>query len=650
MNQLTEWIILFVAFSMIAFSAKQIGAYFVRFRLPLITGFLFAGMLAGPFVLNFISTDAIERLLFVEEASLAFIAFAAGSELYLKALRSSLKSIAGVTLGNTIALPLLGSGVVFLLSDYIPFMQGLPVPHRIGIALLAGAILMARSPSSAIAIVNELRAKGPFTRTTLGVTMVTDVLVIVIFAINLELADALLTGVGIGFEFVLLLVAELSVSVLLGFLLSRLLLLTLARRWGVYAKAAVFLVLGYGVFVLSTFLRHWTAEHFAFEFLLEPLLVNMIASFLVTNFSPFRDEWAHILEEISPAIYIVFFTITGASLALDVLAATWVVALMLFVVRLVGLFVGSFVGGTAVGDPPLHNRISWLTYVTQAGVGLGLAKEVAVLFPEFGGEFATEMVSVIVISQIIGPPLHKWAIHRVKEAHTKARPGEFDGVRDAIIFGFDPQALALARQLESHNWQVKIACTDLAYMPPLQETGIPVELVGQFSPEHLRAAGLQNADALVCLLSDEENYQICETVYEHFGTKTMVVRLNERANLEKFHALGVLIVEPGTAIVSLLDHFVRSPSAASLLLGMAEDQDVVELEVRDAHLHGVTLRDLRLPLDTLILSLSRNGHTIITHGYTQLELGDKVTIVGSPASLEKVVLQFSGDRPQAIRR
>ena len=46
-------------------------------------------------------------------------------------------------------------------------------------SLLAGTILAARSPSSAIAIINEMRARGPFVKGVLGVTLVKDVLIVV---------------------------------------------------------------------------------------------------------------------------------------------------------------------------------------------------------------------------------------------------------------------------------------------------------------------------------------------------------------------------------------------------------------------------------------------------------------------------------------
>tara|TARA_B110001452_G_scaffold143983_1_gene119717 strand:+ start:771 stop:1100 length:330 start_codon:yes stop_codon:yes gene_type:complete len=59
-------------------------------------------------------------------------------------------------------------------------------------AMCAAVVAIARSPSSAIAVVAEARADGPFTQTVLGVTMMTDVVVIVLFTACIELGDMVL--------------------------------------------------------------------------------------------------------------------------------------------------------------------------------------------------------------------------------------------------------------------------------------------------------------------------------------------------------------------------------------------------------------------------------------------------------------------------
>ena len=83
MPYLTQLTIFLASFLIVALASQRIGQFFARVHLPLISGFLFAGILAGPYVLGLISTELTENLRFVDEISLAVIAFAAGSELYL---------------------------------------------------------------------------------------------------------------------------------------------------------------------------------------------------------------------------------------------------------------------------------------------------------------------------------------------------------------------------------------------------------------------------------------------------------------------------------------------------------------------------------------------------------------------------------------
>ena len=109
---------------------------------------------------------------------------------------------------------------------------------------------------------------------------------------------------------------------------------------------------------------------------------------------------------------------------------------------------------------------------------------------------------------------------------------------------------------------------------------------------------------------------------------------------ERFKELGVLVVEPRTAVVSLLEHFVRAPVGTSLLLGRDEGQDMIDQKVRNPNISGLTLRDLRLPLDVLVLSMERDGHTLVSRGFTKFQLGDRVTMVGPRRKLEEVILRF----------
>jgi Kef-type K+ transport system membrane component KefB/Trk K+ transport system NAD-binding subunit len=645
----TDYIILLLTFGIVALASEKIGAFFARARLPLITGFLACGVVVGPFVLGLLPSDTPQKMKFLDQLCLVYIAFAAGNELRLNELRSRIRSIAWITFGLVVTTFTLGSISVFLLSSHIPFMKELSTAGRIAVAILAGTILVARSPSSAIAVIAEMRAKGRFTQVALSVTIVMDVVVITLFSICSSVAGSLFVGASMSFGFILALLFNLGASGLLGGVLGKVLQGILRSRWQPAVKTTLILLGGFGVFLLSSWLRSQGHQKFGFEVHLEPLLVCMIAGFLVANYTKCRAEFGRLLGDVGPTIFIVFFTLTGACLDLKVLATTWGIAVILFFVRLLGIFIGSSGGGMLAGDPWRHSRVNWMAFVTQAGVGLGLAKAAAEMFPQAGLPFATIMTAVIVLNQILGPPLFKWVITLVGESHRKQDERSFDGEHDAVIFGLRDQSIMLAKELQLEGWKVTVASRRAEARDELsvETDGVHILPINGISLEDLKPLQLEKVEAVVLMLSDEENYAVAEMAYEKFGTNDVVVHLNDRANYERFQELGAHIIDPSTAVVELMENFVTSPDAASLLMGMDEGLDVIGVEVQDPDLDGLAVRDLRLPPGVHVLSLRRRGEVILCSGYTHIALGDYVTVAGPIDSLEKLKLYFYADRDRA---
>lgn len=200
--------------------------------LPLVTGYLAAGVIAGPYALGLMPKSNIRSLRFVDEVCLAFIALTAGSKLRLETLNENGRTIASITAGLVMCEYTFGAGAVFLLSPYIEFMADMsarqvhshvPSSRRVNlyyiqsshyqtcplrflcqiaaVALLAGALLVARSPASAIAICKEIRASGTFTRIVLGVTVVMDLVVIELFAVGCGVCMLYILYRPVNFEF-----------------------------------------------------------------------------------------------------------------------------------------------------------------------------------------------------------------------------------------------------------------------------------------------------------------------------------------------------------------------------------------------------------------------------------------------------------------
>ena len=98
-------------------------------------------------------------------------------------MRLYYRAVLSVMSGLVLVTFLLCGSAAFALAPLIPFMASMSTPQRLGCALLFGCLSVARSPSSAIALVTELHARGPFTTVMLAVTVVMDVVVIVLFTV-----------------------------------------------------------------------------------------------------------------------------------------------------------------------------------------------------------------------------------------------------------------------------------------------------------------------------------------------------------------------------------------------------------------------------------------------------------------------------------
>jgi len=638
MPQVPDIIIFSVSFFLVALAAKQIGKFFSSYGLPYITGYLLAGALAGPFILGMLPKEASEELRYIDDISLAVIAFIAGSELYLKELRSRLGTILTNAAGIVVfAFSLIGTALFFAQS-FIPFTAAYPFMTKLAVSLLGATILLALSPASTIAVIQEVKAKGAFSKTVLSITVVMDVVIIVMFALSVAFAGAMIDGDPVTVSFIVILLVDIVLALLAGFVMGKFIGLVLSTPLNKVVKAAALIMLGYLVFEASYFVPEWAYQATGFKIKIEPLLIAMVAGFTVTNFTRYRQPFEDLLHDISPYVYVAFFALTGVALKLDVLLATIGIATILFLVRMVAIIIGTYVGGTIAGEAPDFRKWAGLGLITQAGIALGLARETAVAFPDtLGGEFATLIISVVVLNEVFGPMFLKFALRKVGEAQTPSG----DPNRHLVILGVEPQSIALARQMSADGWTVIVADTSKKHIDPLALEDVDVRHIEAIDVDSLSKLVKKSSTALVTMMPDDAaNYEACKLVSEAFGVESMVVRLRDASLRDKFLNIGVRVLDPASAMVNLFHQYLRAPEAVNLLLLQDPDHDVMQVRVAEKAIDGLPLRDLRLPADVLILEILRDGQVIVPHGFSTLKMADEVTIVGSPNSLSEVVLKL----------
>lgn len=206
-----------------------------------------------------------------------------------------------------------------------------------------------------------------------------------------------------------------------------------------------------------------------------------------------------------------------------------------------------------------------------------------------------------------------------------------------IVVGAGKVGFYLAKTLLEHGHTPLVIEQDQAHCRrAADELGIPVTCGDGSSADTLRAAGAEGADAIVTATgADQTNLIACQTARRLFGVKRTLSRVNDPGNLAVMKKLGVDVPVSSTDILArTLEREVDASSIQSLISLNRGEATISQLTLPDdSPLDGEAVKDLRLPAECVLISVTRRGDLIIPRGPTKLRGGDRLLVlVGASAT------------------
>ncbi len=379
-------------------------------HLPRVSGYLVAGLILSPSFTHVLPKAMITHgLSSITETVLGVIAYSIGGSLVYHRLKHLGRSILSITFIQTAGAFLF---TALCLRWCLPFITdlsytGLDVDRlHWAVALTIGAISAATAPGAVLAIISELRAKGPFTTTLLGVIALDDGLTIVFFALAGTIAHSLLNpGSASLAKVVLLPLWEIGLSVCLGTAagLALKFLARLARR----RESLLMVVLGIICFTSGL----------ALVIHVSPLLSNMIAGFFIANLERRHHQLFNVVEQVEEPLFGLFFSLAGAHFDIEIIKAAGLLALFILFVRMAGKQIGTWAGARISNASPEVRKYLGLGLFPQAGVTVGLVLVAKDFFPvQVGDVVVNAVIASVILNELIAPPMVTFAIKRAGEA------------------------------------------------------------------------------------------------------------------------------------------------------------------------------------------------------------------------------------------
>ena len=359
----------------------------------------------------------------------------------------------------------------------------------------------------------------------------------------------------------------------------------------------------------------------------EVILGAFLAGAIISLVKPPQDEeLEHQLNVIGYGFFIpIFFIMVGVEFNLAALIGSptaLILAALLVLAAVVVKFIPALIfkltyswrqafGAGAI----LSARLSLIIAASAIGLRLGIITESI--------NSAIVLVSLVTVS--IAPLIFSKLIPSADENQNRL----------IIVVGAGNLGIQVAEHLHKHHDEVLVVANTPEQQARVEHSGVEAIIANPDQDDPRLAPYYERAQAVVCVYSDPERaFQVCQQARVVYGIDHVVARVDNPQDLPRFQNLGVVTSNAALDQAVLLAMLVRNLSLFNLLTSTDDDKDICEVTItKDLHF-GQQIRDLKLPGDLLIVSLQRGGEMIIPTGGTELERGDKLSILGKYACVE----------------
>ncbi len=365
-----------------------------RLRIPMVVGYIVAGVILGKSGLNIISADSTNIL---TNVALGFIGFGIGSQLKYSTLKKLGSSIIFISCLEALgAFILVGLGVWLLTG-------------KLYLGLVFGSLASATAPAATVDVLEEYHSSGPLTTTLLAVVGIDDGISLLLFGFGISIAQCMLScnaSITAGLISPLVEIGgAIAVGVAMGYVFARLV------KW--MNNKTETLILAAGMVILACGI----ADTFRFSL----IMTNMVMGITISNMVSLRiNRIQEAVQGFSPPIYVLFFVLVGARLQIGLIPKMGIIGIAYIILRAGGKFGGAYLGALISKAPATVRKYLGLGLFSQAGVAVGLSLAAANILatPETKG-LGDLVINVIAattfVVQIIGPPLTKIAIVKAGE-------------------------------------------------------------------------------------------------------------------------------------------------------------------------------------------------------------------------------------------
>lgn len=409
-----------LSISVAMFAGLMMTRALKKLHLPDVTAYLVAGVLIGPCLLGalkvpglgFNSYEQLDGLSVISDLALGFIAFSIGNEFRLEQLKETGRQAFIVGIAQAVVTAIVVDLALLVVHFIMP--QAMTIPA----VLTLGATAAATAPAATLMVVRQYKAKGPLTDLLLPIVALDDAVGLILFAVSFGVAKALSSGAVDVYTIIINPSLEIFASLLLGAVAG----LGLSHIEKFFHSNTNRLAMTIGFVFLTVALSMLSIPIGPATLGFSSLLVCMMLGTVFCNLCPLSQEIMDNSDRWTAPLLVLFFVISGSELELGVFSqlSSVVIGLVYIIFRSLGKYIGARESAKYAGCEEKVVQNLGITLLPQAGVALGMCVTASTL-PGDGTMIRNVVLFAVLVYQLIGPSMTKWALTRAGDIRPKSQ-------------------------------------------------------------------------------------------------------------------------------------------------------------------------------------------------------------------------------------
>ncbi|GGI38813.1 monovalent cation:proton antiporter family protein [Mammaliicoccus stepanovicii] len=356
------------------------------------------------------------------------------------------------------------------------------------------------------------------------------------------------------------------------------------------------------------------AEGVGAENILGAFLAGVIVSLLGPN-----QDMVEKLDSFGYGFFIpIFFIMVGVNLNIPALVkepSLLIIIPLLFIAFLISKIIPiSFIGKWYDKKTTIASSFLLTSTLSLVIAAAKIAEQLGTISPEISGILILSAVITCVVVPIVFKKLFPI-------------PEEIKKVVKVSFIGKNQLSIPVAQSIHSNIYQTTMYFRkDLSDNRSLDKT-IKTNELDEYREEELEKLGLFNSDIIVCSANDDIiNKEVALMAHKH-GVKRIICKQESITNDEELSGKNIEFFSSFLSNKILLKGLIESPNMLNLLSNV--ETSLYEIEMKNHAYHNVLLRSFPFAGDIIFVRIIRGVDSIVPHGDTELQYGDKLIVTGS---------------------